>query len=164
MNKAVFLDRDGVINDGTLYYTYKIEDFTFNADVFESLQLLVQAGFLLVVVSNQGGVAQGIYSETDVNKVHEYMRQELLKRGIPLAGVYYCPHHNNVSDCDCRKPKPGMIIQALHDLNIDPAQSFLIGDSKRDIEAAAAAGVRGILIEKNGALMMGVRQVLGVRS
>ncbi|MCL2328893.1 MAG: HAD family hydrolase [Bacteroidetes bacterium] len=159
MNKAVFLDRDGVINDGTLYYTYKIEDFKFNADVFESLQLLVQAGFLLVVVSNQGGVARGIYSDADVNKVHEYMRQELLKHGIPLAGIYYCPHHSDVSNCDCRKPKPGMIKQAIQDLNIDPRQSYMIGDSKRDIKAAEAAGVRGILIGKNGALMPHCKQI-----
>jgi len=159
MNKAVFLDRDGVINDGTLYYTYKIEDFKFNADVFESLQLLVKAGFLLVVVSNQGGVARGIYSDADVNKVHEYMRQELLKHGIPLAGIYYCPHHSDVSKCDCRKPKPGMILQAIKDLEIDPRRSFMIGDSKRDIEAAEAAGVQGILVGKNARLMSCVQQI-----
>ncbi|MDR1761374.1 MAG: HAD family hydrolase [Bacteroidales bacterium] len=160
MNKAVFLDRDGVINDGTLYYTYKVEDFRFNTDVFESLQLLVKAGYLLIVVSNQGGVAKGIYTENDVNKVHEYMRQELLKHNIPLSGIYYCPHHSNVSNCDCRKPKPGMLLQAIKDLNIDPRQSFMIGDSKRDIEAANAAGVQGVLIEKNGALMPYVQQIV----
>lgn len=159
MNKAVFLDRDGVINDGTLYYTYRIEDFKFNADVFESLQLLVKAGFLLVVITNQGGIAKGIYSDADVEQVHTYMLQELHKHNIPLAGIYYCPHHSDVSECDCRKPKPGMILQAMRDLNIDPAQSYMIGDSKRDIEAANAAGVKGILIEKNGALMPHVQQI-----
>jgi D-glycero-D-manno-heptose 1,7-bisphosphate phosphatase len=159
MNKAVFLDRDGVINDGTLYYTYKTEDFRFNADVFESLRMLVEAGFLLVVITNQGGIAKGVYSEADVENVHNYMRTELLKQHVPLAGIYYCPHHSDVSNCDCRKPKPGMIVQAMKDLNIDPRQSYMIGDSKRDIEAAHAAGVKGILIQKNGALMPSAQQI-----
>lgn len=157
--KAVFLDRDGVINDGTLYYTHAIADFKFNPDVFESLQLLVRAGFLLVVVTNQGGVAKGFHTIADVENLHQYMREELQKHNIPLAGIYYCPHHSDVSNCDCRKPKPGMILQAIRELGINAAQSFLIGDSPRDVEAAAAAGVRGILIEKNGALLPHCKQI-----
>jgi len=149
MNKAVFLDRDGVINDGTSYYTYKIEDFRFNPGVFEGLLLLKQAGFLLVVITNQSGVAKGVYSETDVNKVHEYMCKTLLEKGIMIDAVFYCPHHPDISSCECRKPGTLLIENAIKEFIIDRQKSYLIGDSKRDVQAAEKAGVKPIHIMKN---------------
>lgn len=149
LNKAVFLDRDGVINDGSLYYTYRKEDFIINKGVFESLRLLQKAGYLLVVITNQGGVAKGQYKREDVERLHQYMDQVFSSEGIHISQSYYCPHHSDVSECECRKPKPGMLIQAIEDHHIAPALSYMIGDSQRDIQAAEAAGVKGIKIDKN---------------
>jgi len=149
MNKAVFLDRDGVINDGTLYYTYKVADFIFNQGVFEGLKMLVDNGFLLIVISNQSGVAKGEYSIQDVENVHNYMKQEVNKKGISFADILYCPHHPDVSLCLCRKPGTLLFEQAISKFDIDVTKSFMIGDSKRDIEAANKMNIEGILIQKN---------------
>ena len=96
--KAIFLDRDGVINDGTLYYTYRKEDFKFNRGIFTGLRMLRDAGFIFIVITNQAGVAKGIYTEKDVENLHAYMCDELKKRGIEIAAVYYCPHYPEISD------------------------------------------------------------------
>jgi len=149
MNKAVFLDRDGVINDGTLYYTYKIEDFLFNAGVFEGLKILQNAGFKLIVVTNQGGIAKGKYSIEDVEKVHNYMKKTLSENGITIDAIYYCPHHSDISSCECRKPGTLMIEKGIIQFNIDVNQSYLIGDSERDIIAAKKAGLIPIRTVKN---------------
>jgi len=149
MNKAVFLDRDGVINDGTQYYTFRPQDFKLNPGVANGLKMLQKAGFLLIVVTNQGGVAKGIYTEKDVEDTHAYMQSLLSNAGISIDAIFYCPHHSDITECNCRKPKPGMILEAIKQFCISPKLSFLIGDSNRDIEAAKAAGVAGIKIEKN---------------
>lgn len=159
-SKAVFLDRDGVINDGTLYYTYRPADFKLNSGVTEGLLLLQDAGYKLIVVTNQGGVAKGEYSEADIAATHAYMLGLLADAGICIAGVYYCPHHSDVAPCTCRKPAPGMLLSAIAEHGIDPEQSFLIGDSKRDIEAAEAAGVKGIKISKNENILPHCQQIL----
>ena len=150
MNKAIFLDRDGVINDNSNhYYVYKVEDFKINKGIVESLKKFYEEGYILVLITNQGGVAKGIYTEDDVNNVHNYFKKELAKYDIEIAGVYFCPHHDSIAKCNCRKPSPYMINKAAEDLDIDKSNSYLIGDSPRDIEAAEAAGVRGIKIERN---------------
>ena len=150
MQKAIFLDRDGVINsDIGHYYIYKVEDFIINKGIIHSLKCFQKAGYKLFIVSNQGGVAKGIYSCEDVDKVHDYLKSQLKENGIHLQEIYYCPHHESVASCECRKPSPYMINQAIEKYNIDINTSYLIGDSKRDIEAAEAAGVRGIKIDAN---------------
>ncbi len=151
MNKAVFVDRDGVVNDDTgHYYIYKSQDFVFNLELEKSLVTLKEAGYMLVLVTNQGGVAKGEYTEKDIDEVHTYMQNHLKAKGAEFDAIYYCPHHDSVSECDCRKPKPGMILKAMEDLHIDPQQSFLIGDSPRDIEAGNAAGLKQCFkVEKN---------------
>lgn len=149
MQKAVFLDRDGVINDGTLYYTFKTEDFRLNTGVIEGLKLLQDAGFILVVVTNQSGVAKGVYTVQDVNVTHVYMLDLLKENDIQISAVYFCPHHPDVSMCNCRKPATGMIDQAVQELNIDVKKSYLIGDSKRDVEAAVKAGLTPVKTTKN---------------
>lgn len=158
--KAVFLDRDGVINDGSLYYTFKIEDFKLNDGIIESLQLLQNDGYLLVIVTNQGGVAKGLYSEQDVELLHDYMTELLSSAGIIINGVYVCPHHSDVVNCSCRKPKPGMLLQAIEELNINPACSFMIGDSTRDIEAGEAAGIHSFKINKNQNILPLCREII----
>ncbi|MDA3882851.1 MAG: HAD family hydrolase [Bacteroidales bacterium] len=149
VQKAVFLDRDGVINDGSLYYTYTIPDFRINDGVIEGLQLLQENDFILIIITNQSGVAKGIYSLCDVQKVHEYMIQEFHKHDISIAEIYMCPHHPDVFDCDCRKPKTELFEKAVQDLSVDVSRSYMIGDSERDIIAGNKMGLQSLLIEKN---------------
>lgn len=155
MNKAVFIDRDGVINnDEGRYYIYKPEDFKLNKTIVEGFRLLRQSGFKLIIVSNQGGVAKGEYTVDDIDKVHKYFLQLMTQNNIEITAVYFCPHHNAVSNCACRKPKAGMILQALKEHDIDTNASFLIGDSARDIEAGKAAGLKQCYkIEANASIL-----------
>ena len=150
MQKAIFLDRDGVINsDIGHYYIYKVKDFIINKGIVNSLKRFQEAGYMLFIVSNQGGIAKGIYSSDDVDQIHAHLEAKLLENDIRLQEIYYCPHHESVASCECRKPSPYMINQAIRKFNIDIKTSYLIGDSKRDIEAAEAAGIKGIKIEAN---------------
>jgi D-glycero-D-manno-heptose 1,7-bisphosphate phosphatase len=150
MQKAVFLDRDGVINsDEGHYYIYKIEDFKINEGVIPSLKKISEAGYILFIVTNQGGIAKGVYSEDDVKMVHDHLLSLLEKENIHIKQIYFCPHHESVAKCDCRKPNPYFIKKAILDYNIDPTKSYLIGDSLRDIQAAEAAGIKGIKIQSN---------------
>jgi D-glycero-D-manno-heptose 1,7-bisphosphate phosphatase len=165
LNKAVFIDRDGVINsDEGHYYIFKVEDFKLNPDIVEGLKLLQDAGFLLVVITNQGGVAKGIYTHTDVALVHGYMASELGKHGIALTDVFYCPHHESVAACDCRKPSPKMILDACQKHHINPNTSFLIGDSARDIEAGNAAGLKNCYkIDANSSILGACKQIINTQ-
>ncbi len=149
LNKAIFLDRDGVINRDRKEYTFKTEDFVFNEGIFNALKILQTKRFLLVVITNQAGIAKGLYTHDDVNAVHQFLLDELNKHGINITEVYYCPHYGEISECLCRKPKSLMIEKALARFDIDANRSFFIGDRKRDMEAAAAAGVKGILVDEN---------------
>lgn len=153
MKKAVFLDRDGVINDGSLYYTWQKEDFKLNPTVGDALALLQKDGWLLIVVTNQGGIAKGQYTCADVDAVHEYMQSLLSVYGVQLDAVYYCPHHSDIAPCKCRKPGTLMLEQAIARFDIDVSQSYLIGDSSRDIEAAHAMNIHGIKTNKNEAIL-----------
>lgn len=150
MRKVVFLDRDGVINKD-VSYLYKIEDLQWVDGAKEALQLAYDTGYDLIVVTNQSGVARGYYKESDVQILHDYMGNELDKAGAPILRFYYCPHHEEgiidkyAVNCDCRKPKPGMLLQAIKEYHINPSESFLIGDNVRDVEAAEVAGVKGYL-------------------
>ncbi|MDR0766766.1 MAG: D-glycero-beta-D-manno-heptose 1,7-bisphosphate 7-phosphatase [Odoribacteraceae bacterium] len=162
MNRAVFLDRDGTINSNKdHYYVYRPADFEFNPGVVDGIRRLNEAGYLVIVVTNQGGVARGIYGTRDVEALHAYMREELGKRGARVDAIYYCPHHESVAPCRCRKPSPYMIEQAIERFDIDPALSCMIGDSPRDMEAARAAGVTGILVQKNSDITPVIDRVLG---
>ncbi|MBN2164872.1 MAG: HAD family hydrolase [Marinilabiliaceae bacterium] len=161
MNKAVFIDRDGVINNDTgHYYIYKVDDFRINKGIYEGLKILSDAGFKLILVTNQAGIAKGEYTHEDVFKVHSYLKDELKRHNIYLTDIFYCPHHDSVSVCNCRKPKPGMILEALKKYDIDPSQSFLIGDSLRDIEAGNSAGLKQCFkIDSNSSIVNICRQI-----
>lgn len=158
MNKAVFLDRDGVINVER-GYTHRLEDFVILPDLMETLQLFLKKGYLLIVVSNQGGVAKGLYKQSDIETLHRFLAAELEKNNIRLTEIYYCLHHPDVSKCICRKPDSLFIEKALARFDIDPAQSYFIGDKERDVEAAAKANVKGILIEANSSLKLLLDQI-----
>ncbi len=141
LKPALFLDRDGVVNVEK-NYLHRIEDFEFIDGIFELCSLYAQRGYLVVIVTNQSGIARGFYSEADFERLSAWMVGEFKKRGITVAGVYHCPHHPEISgECDCRKPEPGMFIEAASDLGIDLAHSVMVGDSERDIVAAHRAGV-----------------------
>lgn len=161
MQKAIFFDRDGVINsDVGHYYIFRIEDFIINEGIIPSLIKLSENGYKLFIVTNQGGIAKGIYTESDVNKVHKYLINSLAKYNITIEEIYFCPHHESISPCECRKPKPYFINKAIKDYDIDPEQSYLIGDSLRDIQAAEAAGIKGIKIEPNENILKYCTQII----
>ncbi len=148
MNKAIFLDRDGVINRER-GFTYRLEDFEILPELIGSLKEFRKRGYLLIVVSNQSGIAKGLYTQNDVELLHRHLQEVLKKENIAFDEIYYCIHHPDVSKCICRKPDSLFIEKALARFNIDPARSFFIGDKLRDIEAAQKANVKGLLIEAN---------------
>ncbi len=158
MKKAVFLDRDGVINVER-GYTHRLEDFVILPDLLEVLQLFQKKGYLLIVISNQSGIAKGLYKQQEVEILHKFMVQEFTKNGIELSEIYYCVHHPDVSKCICRKPDSLFVEKALARFNIDAKQSYFIGDKERDTEAAEKAGVKGILIEANISLKTILNQI-----
>jgi D-glycero-D-manno-heptose 1,7-bisphosphate phosphatase len=148
-NKAIFLDRDGVLNQEMGDYVCRFDDFHI-LDNFVALKTLQDRGYLLIVATNQGGLAKGWYTEDELAKMHSYLKQVYKKHGVEITDIFYCPHHPNFTgDCDCRKPKPGLLLQGIEKYNLNPAKSYFIGDRERDIEAATAAGVKGILVDSN---------------
>ncbi|MBL4754705.1 MAG: HAD family hydrolase [Flavobacteriales bacterium] len=153
MNKAVFLDRDGVINYEDGDYTYDKEFFRINDDVFEALKIFIDRGYLLIVITNQSGIAKSVYHHENVEELHEYMSATFAEHGIEFTEIYYCPHHPDFTECLCRKPQNIMVEKALARFNIDPKASFVIGDRERDIIAGGTAGLTGILIESNSSLV-----------
>lgn len=158
MNKAIFLDRDGCINNNCdHYYIWRKEELILNPGVSEALAELQARGYFLIVITNQGGISKGEYSAEDVELLHDHLRSMLGAKGVYLDEIYYCPHHHMVENCLCRKPMPLMIEKALARFDIDPASSWMIGDAQRDVEAGEAAGLRCLLIEPNSDL----RDVLG---
>jgi len=153
--RAVFLDRDGVINIDNGYVS-KSDDFQFIEGVIDACKALKEKDYLLVVITNQSGIARGYFSEEQFHILTEWMDWSLADRGVDLDGIYYCPHHAEKGlgeykiDCDCRKPKPGMLISAIEDLNIDVSQSVLVGDKVSDIQAGLAAGVKTNYLVRTG--------------
>ena len=141
MKRALFLDRDGVVNIEK-DYLYKIEDFEFIDGVFELCKHYKELGYLIFVVTNQSGIARDYYSEEDFNRLSIWMIQDFLKHNIKIEKVYHCPHHPDISgECSCRKPKAGMLFQAADEFNIDLSHSIIIGDKERDVEAGLNAGL-----------------------
>lgn len=144
MNRAVFIDRDGTMNRDVPYCS-RPEDFELLHGVAQGIRLLNEHGFKVVVVTNQSGIARSYFTEQMLNKISDKMRAELAKRGAYLDAIYYCPHHPN-ENCDCRKPKPMLILKAAAEHEIALNDSFLIGDKAHDVEAGYVAGCRTILI------------------
>lgn len=152
-NKAVFLDRDGVINREQSRYVTHLEDFIINDGVVEALKIFRDKNYLLVVISNQGGISKGICTKEQVDYLHLHLQRVMKNKGIEISEVYYCPHHPDVTNCICRKPDSQMLEKAMARFNIDPLQSYFIGDADRDIEAGKKAGVTTIKVEANQSLM-----------
>lgn len=152
--KAIFLDRDGTINVEK-DYLYKISDFEFLPGVITALQRLQAAGYILIIITNQSGIARGYYTEKDYNKLNSWMLETLKSEGINIDAVYYCPHHPKAImpayriNCECRKPKIGLFKRAVEEFDIDLAKSFSIGDKIRDCAICEKTSCRGFLIASN---------------
>ena len=145
-SKAVFLDRDGTLNVDK-GYVYRIEDWEWIPGAVDAIVALRKAGFLVIVVTNQAGIARGYYNEVDVNRLHAWINEELKKQGAAVDGFYYCPHHPAYSgECACRKPMPGMLHEAIRDFDVDINGSWLVGDKAADIHAGLAVGIKPILV------------------
>lgn len=147
--KAVFFDRDGVINVNK-HYVFRIQDFNFVPGIFSIMETF-QNDFLLFIVTNQSGVARGYFSESKVQDLHRWMLQKFQDKNIKIEKVFYCPHHPDFTqDCNCRKPKPGMIMDAAKQYSLDLGNSIMIGDNDTDILAAERAGVgKAIKVDSN---------------
>ena len=153
--KALFLDRDGVINKD-LNYVYKIEDFKFTYGIFKLLHKAKKLGYIIIIITNQAGIGRGLYTENQFNILMKWVMNEFLKRNIVITKFYFCPHHpihgigKYKKNCSCRKPKTLLFNNAKNEFNIDMSQSIMIGDKKSDIQAAKNSGVQKlILIDKN---------------
>ena len=147
VRRAVFLDRDGVINkkapEGD--YIKNWDEFEFLPGVEKAIRTFNENGFLVIIVSNQRGIARGLMTEEDLKEIHSKMREELAKDGAVIDGIYYCPHDLD-DHCGCRKPAPGLLLEAAKEHNVDLSQSWMIGDQESDIEAGRRAGCKTILI------------------
>jgi len=141
MNKALFIDRDGVINLDKVHVFHK-DNFEFNEEIFEICRKFCEEGFLILVITNQAGIAKGIYTEVDFLKLSDWMVRQFRKRKIKISKVYHCPHHPDVTGpCDCRKPNPGMLLRAIKEFDLDISECVLIGDKETDMEAGRRAGI-----------------------
>ena len=145
-HKAAFLDRDGVINVDYGYVS-RWEDFEFLPGAIEGMRLLQDAGYKLVIITNQSGIARGYFGEGDYQELTAAYDDFLSRQGVTLSGIYHCPHHpdypavDQPSPCNCRKPAPGLLLQAINELKINPRESALFGDSARDLQAGDKASV-----------------------
>jgi len=160
ISKAIFLDRDGVLNHDPGDYTKHVSEFKILPDVAEVLKVWQQKGYKLIVITNQAGIAKGLYTHNDVGEIHEYLKTELAKEEIELTDIFYSPYHENFSKSLTRKPGSLMIERALYLYRLDPNQCYMIGDKDRDLEAARGAGVeQGIRIETNQSLKTIIDQI-----
>ncbi|MHA1491057.1 MAG: D-glycero-beta-D-manno-heptose 1,7-bisphosphate 7-phosphatase [Promethearchaeota archaeon] len=144
--RAIFLDRDGVINKEVNYLSNP-KNFEFIKGSIKALKILKRKGYLLIVITNQAGIARGYFTEENLKKIHQKMISILDKSSVVLDDIYYCPHHPDFTGpCDCRKPKPGMILKAQKKYNIDLKNSFMVGDTLRDIETGLTAKCKTVLV------------------
>jgi D-glycero-D-manno-heptose 1,7-bisphosphate phosphatase len=162
MKKAIFLDRDGVINRKASegQYVTHWEEMEFLPGVHEAVRLLNQAGFLVVVVSNQRCVAKGLITTFELDCLHARMSNGFARAGATLDAIYYCPHENE-PPCACRKPQPGLLLEAARIHEIDLAKSWMIGDSERDVRAGMAAGCRTVRLTEDDRSVVGGSDIVG---
>jgi D-glycero-D-manno-heptose 1,7-bisphosphate phosphatase len=168
MSKALFLDRDGIINVDH-GYVHKIEDFEFVDGIFELCQFAIVKGYQIFVITNQAGIARGFYDIAMFEKLSQWMVAAFAGHGVAIAKVYYCPHHPSkgvnefVMPCQCRKPEPGMIMQAQQEFTIDIKESIFIGDKISDMQAADNAGIEcKILLDSRYTNEQSLEKLVGV--
>ena len=152
MTKAIFLDRDGVINQERKDYVKNLTEFKIFDGVAEAIVLLRKKNFLIVIITNQSAINRKLLDVKTLENIHKYFQEYLKSNNTFIDAIYYCPHKPE-ENCNCRKPKPGLLLRAAKEHNIDMKNSFLIGDSMTDMEAADAAGCKGILLKENESLL-----------
>ena len=152
LNKAIFLDRDGVINRELGRYTSSVDEFEILPDLLDSLEIFRDKGYLLFVITNQGGIAKGIYTHADLHDMHNYFLGACNERGVRIEEIYYSPHHEITGKSLSRKPGSLMLERAVSKYKINPERSLMIGDSDRDIEAAQAVNIPGVKIPSNSSI------------
>ena len=146
--KTIFLDRDGVINK-EIGYLHKIKDFKFINGIFDACQYFKKLDYQIIIVTNQSGISRGHYTDNDFQNITDWMITQFNINKIEILDIFYCPHAPQ-SDCDCRKPKPGMFIAAKNKYLIDMTNSWIIGDKETDIEAAICAGIPNTVLVRSG--------------
>ena len=159
MNKALFLDRDGVINK-ELNHLIDIDQFVFFEDVFDVCRYFQKKNYLIIIITNQSGIARGYYTEHDFQTLTKWMLSEFTKNKIKISAVYHCPHHPDFNGkCNCRKPNIGMITKAKNKFNLNLANSILVGDKDTDIKAAISAGIGNKYLVSTGHKIVNVYNV-----
>ena len=143
-NRAVFLDRDGTMAKD-VHYCRRPEDFKLFPNTAKAIKLLNEHGFKVIVVTNQSGIARGYFTKETLAQIHEKMKSDLAKEGAWIDGIYYCPHHPD-DNCDCRKPKPKLVLQAVRERDIELKHSFVVGDLEMDVGLGKAVGCKTILL------------------
>ncbi len=149
--KALFLDRDGVINVD-VNYGYRIDQMQFLPGIFDFTRKFSEAGYAIVIVTNQGGIGRGFYTEADFQALTQWMRAKFASEGVPITAVKFCPHHPEAItatlriQCPCRKPEPGMIVEAIAELKLDAARCVMVGDRSTDMQAGYRAGLRKLYL------------------
>ena len=152
MTKAIFLDRDGVINQERKDYVKKLDEFIILDKTSDAINIIKNRGFLVIIITNQSAINRKLLSVETLNKIHEKLQSYLERYDTSFDGVYFCPHTPS-ENCECRKPKPGLILQAVIDFQIDLLESYMIGNSETDVHAARNAGCKGILLKKDQTLL-----------
>ena len=159
--RVIFLDRDGVLTDNAEhYYITEPSQIQLNPGVLEALSKLRDLGYHFIVITNQGGISQGVNTHESVSLIHDHLRKLLADGGIELDEIYYCPHHSDNEKCLCRKPLPLLLEKAIARFRVDKEHSWFIGDSERDMEAGQAAGIRTLKVDSNGDLRKILSEIL----
>ena len=164
LRPCLFLDRDGVINHDPGDYTKNLSEFTILPTVMEALTLAKDAGFEVVLITNQGGLAKGLYTHQDVADIHAHLKSACEENGTPILDIFYSPHHPSTGKSLSRKPGSLMVERACAKHHLDPARSWMVGDKQRDLDAASPVGVRGVLIDPNAPLLDAVNFILNTCS
>lgn len=160
MQKAIFLDRDGTINVDH-GYVYQPEKLKFIDGVESSLKKLQDAGYLLIIITNQSGIGRGYFSELDAQKFNDYLINDLIKSNIKINDIYMCPHSPEEA-CNCRKPSPKFILDAIEKYNINPSKSYMLGDKQSDVESGINAGINAFLIDKEHNIEYWTKKILNI--
>lgn len=150
-NRAIFLDRDGVLNKDRIDYVKNIGELEIFSNIGKCIRQINERGFLVIVVTNQSAIGRKLITNNDVENIHNYIQKFLKKYNAKIDAFYYCPHHP-IDNCDCRKPKSGLLIKAAHDFSIDLKNSWMIGDHDRDIESGTNVGCKSIKVTHKNTL------------
>lgn len=158
-SKAVFLDRDGVINKDSRRYIKSLDELRLINGIFKYIQKLNDDNFKVIVISNQSAINRGLTTKKEVDKIHNYLQKECRKNNCKIDAIYYCPHRPD-ENCSCRKPKIGLILKAAKNHSIDLKSSWFIGDKDSDIKAGKRSGCRTFKVRKNGSLRKAVKLII----